>query len=214
MKKLLLSTVALASLGATAFAADLPVRRAPAPFIAAPVFTWTGFYVGANVGFGWQDRQRDAFFRDPGLVTLDRLGAGGFPGAVPQAVVPAGGGFFGQGNGFGFSNDRNRGGILGGVQAGYNWQMSPGGFVLGVEADIQAMSSRNRNNGFGAFGGFGGFQTAAPTAQFGTAAQGFGVAPGRRRSCRLLHRRCSRDRCSPREPDRRRRGRLRLREPQ
>jgi outer membrane immunogenic protein len=56
--------------------------------------------------------------------------------------------------------------------------MSPGGFVLGVEADIQAMSSRNRNNGFGAFGGFGGFQTAAPTAQFGTAALGFGVAPG------------------------------------
>lgn len=35
-------------------AADLPVRPGlmPAP-IAAPLFNWTGFYVGANVGGGW-----------------------------------------------------------------------------------------------------------------------------------------------------------------
>ena len=52
--------------------------------------------------------------------------------------MPAGGGFFGQGAGFGFNNDRDRAGILGGVQIGYNWQFSPGsGFVFGVEADIQ-----------------------------------------------------------------------------
>src|SRR5918997_3027731 len=57
MKKILLSTVALLSLSAGAMAADLPSRRmAPAPYVAAvPAFTWTGFYFGANAGYGWSD---------------------------------------------------------------------------------------------------------------------------------------------------------------
>ncbi|MBB4040991.1 outer membrane immunogenic protein [Microvirga flocculans] len=54
MKKILLSSVALLGLATGAVAADLPSRRAPAPVVAAvPVFTWTGFYVGVNAGFGW-----------------------------------------------------------------------------------------------------------------------------------------------------------------
>jgi outer membrane immunogenic protein len=55
MKKILLAGVAFAALSGTAFAADLPSRvAAPAPIIAAvPLFTWTGFYVGVNAGYGW-----------------------------------------------------------------------------------------------------------------------------------------------------------------
>jgi len=54
MKKILLSSVALLGLTAGAMAADLPSRYAPAPIVAAaPIFTWTGFYVGVNAGFGW-----------------------------------------------------------------------------------------------------------------------------------------------------------------
>ena len=61
MKKFLLMTVAIAALGATlpAKAADLgyrpPYGAPPAPYgappaIVAPIYNWTGFYIGAHVG--------------------------------------------------------------------------------------------------------------------------------------------------------------------
>lgn len=54
MKKLILSTVALSALALPALAADLPSRTMAPVFAApAPIFTWTGFYVGANAGYGF-----------------------------------------------------------------------------------------------------------------------------------------------------------------
>src|SRR5215204_2894761 len=53
MKKLLLSTTALLGFTVGAIAADLPRRMAPPVFAPIPVFTWTGFYVGVNAGYGW-----------------------------------------------------------------------------------------------------------------------------------------------------------------
>src|SRR5215218_9273058 len=64
MKKLLLSSVALFGLTATALAADLPrtiVAPAPVPYVAVPVFTWTGFYLGVNAGAAFTDRNNDDF---------------------------------------------------------------------------------------------------------------------------------------------------------
>ncbi|WP_315797488.1 MULTISPECIES: porin family protein [unclassified Bradyrhizobium] len=56
MKKILLATVALAALAAPAAAADLAARptytKAP---VAAPVLTWTGFYIGAMGGYANED---------------------------------------------------------------------------------------------------------------------------------------------------------------
>ena len=62
MRHLLLSTTALVALSLSVQAADLPKRTAPA---AAPVpaFVWTGFYVGADFGYGWM---RDSLTQNDG----------------------------------------------------------------------------------------------------------------------------------------------------
>ncbi len=54
MKKLLLGLVAIGALIAgPAMAADLgmPLKAPPAPV--APVYSWSGFYLGGQVGYGW-----------------------------------------------------------------------------------------------------------------------------------------------------------------
>lgn len=65
MKRFLLATVGLAALIAAqpAAAADIP-RRMPVkgPVMAAPIiYNWTGFYIGAHLGYGWGDKD----WRDP-----------------------------------------------------------------------------------------------------------------------------------------------------
>ena len=55
MKKLLLlSLAALALTAGAASAADLPNRKqAPAPYVAAPSYNWSGSYIGINAGYGF-----------------------------------------------------------------------------------------------------------------------------------------------------------------
>jgi outer membrane immunogenic protein len=80
MKKILLSTVAFVGLTVTAAAADLPSRMAPVMAAPVPVFTWTGFYIGVNAGYGWgndDDRGFDVVNRgsnDGGFVGGAQLG--------------------------------------------------------------------------------------------------------------------------------------------
>src|SRR5208282_1719500 len=110
--KLAISGAALLAAGGGAIAADLPTTKGPPPAPVVAPYNWNGFYIGANVGGGWESDGASITNNDPGW-----FGAAFAAGATPNhySLSPSG--------------------LLGGVQAGYNWQVSPS-FVAGLEADI------------------------------------------------------------------------------
>jgi outer membrane immunogenic protein len=105
---ILASTATLGAHGASAADLTKPIYKAPA---AAPVYNWSGFYAGFNIGWGWNDDD----------VSLEDSSGFG-PAAIAAGQVPA-------------SVNLKQDGALGGAQIGYNWQT--GALVLGVEADFQ-----------------------------------------------------------------------------
>ena len=131
IKTSLLAGAATLALAGIASAADLPRRAAPPVFTPVPVFTWTGFYAGLNVGYAFSDDQ-----------TIRTLGNQG-PGAGP--ILPLQNGGAGSNTVLNVQLARRaplfrteQEGITGGGQIGYNVQLTPGsGIVFGVEADIQ-----------------------------------------------------------------------------
>ena len=123
MTKLSTCLAAAAGLIATpAFAADMAVKTPPPG--PAPVYYWTGWYAGVNVGWSFGNVKTDF------NVTPITVGA---PTAF--ATVP----------GFASSNTEHPNGFIGGGQIGYNWQFSPI-LVVGLEADFQGSAERDSNN--------------------------------------------------------------------
>jgi len=119
MKKILaLATAAVTFSCAPALAADMPVK-APVYKAAAPMFDWTGWYAGANVGYGFGSNR----------VNFDPLDAG----AVVRAafVSPQ------------LGDDPK--GFLGGLQLGANRQI--GNVVYGVETDLSYSGIRDTVSG-------------------------------------------------------------------
>lgn len=53
MKKQIIAALILAATGTSAMAADLPAAVYTKAPVMAPIYSWTGFYVGANGGYGW-----------------------------------------------------------------------------------------------------------------------------------------------------------------
>ncbi|WP_332116708.1 outer membrane protein [Azorhizobium caulinodans] len=80
MKRLLLSSALVIAIAAPAAAADLatryPVKAPVAPV--APVFSWTGFYIGANAGYGGDKYNYD--FGVPTTATASTNSSGFFAG--------------------------------------------------------------------------------------------------------------------------------------
>lgn len=119
IKKLALAgAVTTAAAWGPAHAADLaPTYKAPVKAI-APVTTWNGFYVGGNVGYDWSTGSTgiSVLSTDPALAAP--LAALVAAGAFPTALSPS------------------AKGVIGGIQAGYNWQIGQQ-WLVGLEADFQ-----------------------------------------------------------------------------
>jgi outer membrane immunogenic protein len=123
ISKTTMTGMAFAALASSASAADLSYSKAPPVAYVAPVsLSWTGFYVGANVGGVFRS---DATARATGTDT----GAGGLGTLLAAGVSPT-------------TVAMRQSGIIGGIQAGYNWQLAPS-FVFGLEADVQAVGLSN-----------------------------------------------------------------------
>lgn len=108
MKKILLAGIAVAAFCAPAFAADMPVRAPVYKAGPAPVFSWTGCYIGAHAGYGW-GRDKNTFGS-----LID--------GGTPDFAFELGP----------YNNDPHGG--LGGGQLGCNYQ-APNNWVVGVEGE-------------------------------------------------------------------------------
>jgi len=105
---------------APANAADLgprrPVYKAPPPaMVPAPAFSWTGCYIGGNIGYGWG--------RDEVSIPNIAETAGVPPEQVAGLTVPS------------VTGDTK--GVVGGGQAGCNYQFAPN-WVIGIEGDGEA----------------------------------------------------------------------------
>jgi outer membrane immunogenic protein len=90
-------------------AADMAIKAPPpAPATAS---NWTGFYAGANIGGGWGHSNVNYVPNDPASAILLAVGAEPNPASFPTA------------------------GVLGGLQAGYNWQINSN-WLIGAETDF------------------------------------------------------------------------------
>jgi outer membrane immunogenic protein len=98
------------ALGTAAYSADMPIKAAPI-YIPPPI-TWTGPYVGGNLGGGW--------FNPGGSADVPSI-----PIAKKKYTPDP---LFGLSGGSGA-------GFIGGVQAGYNYQFLPR-WLVGIEGDF------------------------------------------------------------------------------
>jgi outer membrane immunogenic protein len=108
MRKYIATALMFFAFSAPAFASDLPNTKEPPVFTPPPpVFSWTGPYVGAQVGYEWGTTGGDLY--------------NAASGALIEGL-PA----------------YNGSGVVGGLHAGYNYQISQ--FVLGIEGDVEGSS--------------------------------------------------------------------------
>ena len=106
LQKAALASTALALVAGVALAADLPGRRSPPPApLLLPAFSWTGFHVGVNAGYGAGAGDRLGLFSATAIGSNRNLGN----------LAPRGG--------------------FGGIHAGYDYQFDASPLVIGAEAD-------------------------------------------------------------------------------
>jgi outer membrane immunogenic protein len=141
MPKRLISSIAVSAflVAASGFA----FAQAPPP---TPIYNWTGFYVGGNIGVSFGRANTD--FNVAPVTATFTIGTSSGIFSTP---------------GFAGSHEITEpSGFIGGGQIGYNWQFSPI-WVAGLEADIQGADEKDSITLTSNFTGSGGF-TSGPLA--------------------------------------------------
>jgi outer membrane immunogenic protein len=122
VRKFLLASVGAIAFTGSAFAADLPSRAPPPVYLPpAPIFTWTGIYLGGQIGYAWGS---------------GNLNFNGFDPFTGVAVT----------NGFGGSPS----GVIGGAHVGYQYQINQWVVGLEGSVDGTSLN-RTVNAGFPGF---------------------------------------------------------------
>jgi outer membrane immunogenic protein len=115
-----MASVGAVALAGSALAADLPSRAPPPVYLPpAPIFTWTGVYLGGQIGYAWTNHKSDYYHN--GFYYLDPIGQ----------IDPV---YFADG----YHHNQNASGVIGGAHVGYNLQINQ--WVLGLEGDVDGSS--------------------------------------------------------------------------
>jgi outer membrane immunogenic protein len=103
-----------------ALAADIPYQQPPQPAAAVPLFSWTGVYLGGQIGYGW------------GGDTLTVYPYGFGTNFVPNGVIG------GAHAGYNYQINQIVAGLEGDVEGtGISRNYNPGGVLYGTEIPVQ-----------------------------------------------------------------------------
>lgn len=122
--KLLILCAAMSLAATSAYAADTIVEEEVAA-ITPNTFSWTGGYIGINAGYAGGKFKNDI---------------SGYLEPIPEGARLT------RPTGLAGLWDLTASGFVGGVQAGYNWQLR-NGLVLGAEADFQGATLKSKDTG-------------------------------------------------------------------
>ncbi len=109
----------LASVSAIAFAGSAFAAPPPAYLPPVPIFSWTGFYLGGQIGYGWGHDSQQVTAFDPGFVNPE------LEIFIPPTFIADS-----------FSNSPQ--GVIGGAHIGYNLQINQ--WVAGIEGTVDGTS--------------------------------------------------------------------------
>ncbi|HZT27939.1 MAG TPA: outer membrane beta-barrel protein [Pseudolabrys sp.] len=117
-------------IGTPVLAADLPVKAPSSPPLSAAP-SWTGFYIGGQVGGAWAHRSVTYTANDP----IAALLVNGTLTGTGQPFAP---------------NKFDMSGVVGGIELGYNWQFNRN-WLLGFETDFSGSSLKGTGNSTSVF---------------------------------------------------------------
>ena len=151
-RQFFLASVGAIALAGSALAADLPSRAPPPVYLPpVPIFTWTGIYLGGQIGYAWGNNSGGTFVAGDGLGDIFTANFSGSPQ-----------------------------GVIGGAHVGYNYQINQWVLGLEGSVDGTSLSRTVTATGVDLFGATAVIRLTATRAfrvRFAAASASRGIAP-------------------------------------